>query len=194
MKRLTEPSFGFTTVELAIVMAIVAILSAIALPGILKGVPEKRLRGAARNLYSDMQKARLLAVKYNTTVTVNFDKTNGTYTYCNQFDYCNSSTTAPPCNKTPPLKLTCIDSKIVTLEKGVSYGIGSAGKNNSSDCDWKKDKCSEANTIEFTYRGTASSDGSAYLQNDAKDVCYAVSANSYGYVRIRRFNGSKWED
>jgi len=63
---------GFSLVELMTVLAIITILSAIAFPGLMKWVPNYRLKAAAQQLFADMQKAKMTAVKNNRKVTFNF--------------------------------------------------------------------------------------------------------------------------
>jgi len=60
-----EDSSGFTMMEIIIGMAVLAILIAIASPMIPQFSSGYRLRGAARELATDLQFARLLAVKEN---------------------------------------------------------------------------------------------------------------------------------
>ena len=79
LKKVSKDSSGFSLMELMVVIAMIGILSAIALPGILRALPEQRLKNAARNLYADMQRARMLAVTENRRVYVKFDKTGGFY-------------------------------------------------------------------------------------------------------------------
>ncbi|WP_282755912.1 GspH/FimT family pseudopilin [Desulfuromonas thiophila] len=76
---------GFTLMELIIVVAIFAISAAIAIAGIISWLPNYRLNGAARELFSNMQKAKSEAVKRNTSIgitftTVIFPATGGGYT------------------------------------------------------------------------------------------------------------------
>ena len=68
----TKRSAGFTAVELIIVMAIVAICLAIAMPDIATFSSGYKLKGAAREVATDLQLTRLLAVKENKTFQVNF--------------------------------------------------------------------------------------------------------------------------
>ena len=82
MKRIKiDDSAGFSFVELMVVIALIGTLSAIGLPSFLASLPEKRLKNAARNLYVDLQKARLLAVKENTDVAFTFNIAAGQYSY-----------------------------------------------------------------------------------------------------------------
>ncbi|MDZ4133170.1 MAG: GspH/FimT family pseudopilin [Dethiobacteria bacterium] len=63
---------GLTLVELIIVIAILAILSAIAVPQMGVMVDAYRLNGAVRLVWSDLQNAKMTAVKENRSVRVNF--------------------------------------------------------------------------------------------------------------------------
>ena len=66
------PASGFTLVELLIGILVLAIVSAIALPSFDGFRARQRLKGAAENLYTDLQYARSEAVQRNTRVVVNF--------------------------------------------------------------------------------------------------------------------------
>ncbi len=70
---------GFTMVEMIVVFAIIAILAAVAVPAFGVWLPNSRLKGEARNVYSSMQFAKLTAVKANADVVITFDKVNDTY-------------------------------------------------------------------------------------------------------------------
>lgn len=63
---------GFTLIEMMVVTGIVAILAAIAFGSLQTQLPRARTKAAARALRSDLQKAKLEAVKRNTDCLVVF--------------------------------------------------------------------------------------------------------------------------
>ena len=81
---------GFTLIELLITVALVGILGAIAIMNTPDMLNNYRVRGAARQLYSDMQMARLRAVKEGKDFAVEFS--GNTYCVKNQVN----STLIPP--------------------------------------------------------------------------------------------------
>ena len=70
---------GFTILDVIIVFAVIGILLAIAIPGIIRWLPDYKLRAEGRNLLSTMQLARLRAVKENAHVVALFDTDNNSY-------------------------------------------------------------------------------------------------------------------
>jgi type IV fimbrial biogenesis protein FimT len=71
---------GFTILELIIAIVILGVLAAIAIPGFARYGPDMRLKGAVRDLKSDMALAKLRAIRENADVALLFDTANNRYT------------------------------------------------------------------------------------------------------------------
>lgn len=71
LKRINEK--GFTLVEVMIVFAVIAILAALAVPGIIQWMPDYRLKKAGRDIFSNFQRARVEAIRGNTNVVLSFN-------------------------------------------------------------------------------------------------------------------------
>ena len=65
---------GLTLIELMTVVAIIASLSLMAMPNLLTWLPDHRLKRAVRELHSNLQLAKLTAVKTNALCTLVFDQ------------------------------------------------------------------------------------------------------------------------
>lgn len=78
MNSLNKDS-GFTIFELVIVMTVLSILSMMVGWGVSSLIPIMRLKSAAVELKSNMQMARLYAIRHNTFVVSQFDVRNGHY-------------------------------------------------------------------------------------------------------------------
>lgn len=65
---------GFTMVELLVTIAMIAILTAFAVPNFMGWLPNYRLKSAAQDLFAHFQKARITAAKMNTCCTITFNE------------------------------------------------------------------------------------------------------------------------
>ena len=70
---LGKRELGFTLMEMMIVVAVLAIMAAIAIPNFMSLLPGMRLNGAARQVMGDLMAARMKTVKLNKKTKVFFN-------------------------------------------------------------------------------------------------------------------------
>ena len=71
--RTRSDNRGFTLVEILVVIIVVGVLGAIALPAMSRWVPNQRLKGAARDITSVLAQAKAEAIRRGERVTVLFN-------------------------------------------------------------------------------------------------------------------------
>jgi prepilin-type N-terminal cleavage/methylation domain-containing protein len=79
IRRMNRGQKGVTLIELAVVMAIVAIMGLFMAPSIGEWVANYRIRQSARDIASTLQLAKMQAISTHQTQTVTFTPTAGTY-------------------------------------------------------------------------------------------------------------------
>jgi len=70
---------GLTMVELIVVIALLSIIAAVGIPNYLNWLPDIRLKGAARNLKSDLLQAQQQAIRQNASVAILFNPGGNQY-------------------------------------------------------------------------------------------------------------------
>ena len=71
----SKNDFAFTIMEMMVVLSIMAVIAATALPGLIATIPDRKLKSAAQKLFSDIQWVKMKAMdclggdhNYDTTV------------------------------------------------------------------------------------------------------------------------------
>jgi prepilin-type N-terminal cleavage/methylation domain-containing protein len=202
MKRenmILKDIYGFSLIELVGVMVIIGVLASIAIPGFASLLPNYRLEAAAKDLYSDLQLAKLTAVKQNAISAIFFDSSTspGKYFIC--------SDPGANGNWDGPAAMGGDDTSIKTVElskygSGVDFGAG----NTTDDIPGGGAPPSDVITYTtptdvalFSPAGTVINPGAAgsyaYLSNN-HGSSYGVGTPSItGAVILRKWNGNAWE-
>jgi prepilin-type N-terminal cleavage/methylation domain-containing protein len=177
---------GFSLIELLILIAILGVLAAIAIPGFSVLLPDYRLRTAARDLQSNMQLAKIGAIKANSNWAIVFDPgvTPGRYYLCS--DPGGNGTWEGPGSDDTVEKTV----DLARYESGVDYGHGNAtfpiGATFDNEITYGSD------VLVFRPRATAD-DGYVYLQSFKNTNAYGVGTRISGVVLLRKWNGAAWE-
>ena len=154
---------GFSALELLVTMGIIGILAAIAIPGFMSWLPNYRLKGAARDIYSNLQLAKVGAIRANDDRTVTFGA--GAY--------------------------TTSDGTVVTLSNygsDIGYGQGNATQGVDGEAFGNYvTYVTPDDVASFNPRGMGNNEGYAYIFN-SKGTAYAVGSRLSGVIFLKKWN------
>jgi prepilin-type N-terminal cleavage/methylation domain-containing protein len=185
MKRI-RGNAGFTKLELLVVISVIGITASLALPGFLNWLPAYRLKGAARDLYSNLQYAKSRAIRDRGECAVQFNASiNGYQVVSGGPDRLYSTADDNVVLKTVSL---------ASYGSALSYGPGGATRKVGQNEPVGDSVSFPGDRVVFDSRGlmTGTFGGYAYITND-RNACYAVGAWSSGMVVLKKWNGSAWE-
>jgi prepilin-type N-terminal cleavage/methylation domain-containing protein len=184
---------GFTLIELLIVMVILGVLAAIAIPGFSVWLPNYRLKSAASALYSNLQLAKLKAIRTNGDYAVLFDAGNGRYQIISGGADRDYSTAGDNDTETTVL--------FSTYGSNIGYGHGNAGapvdavRGFDNEVTFN-DSVEGDDIVIFNYRGMinpqVNSGGEVYLHN-TKNITRAIEVGPTGVITLQKWTNGAWE-
>ena len=178
---------GFTLIELLVTVVILSILLGLAIPGFSRWLPNYRLRGAARDLYANLQLAKSGAIKERAEWAVRFvSATNSYEVWSSGNNRAWDSYSAPD----DTLVKTVI---LPDYGSGLKFGAGSA-TSAVPEAGGGTITAVPATPIVLNSRGLTTNNTAvfAYMTND-KNTPYAVGTLASGVVILRKWNGTAWQ-
>jgi type IV fimbrial biogenesis protein FimT len=183
--RMTTRAEGFTLTELMATTAIFSILMTLAVPAFVQWLPGYRLKGAAKDLFSELGAARMMAVNQKGECAVVFSADEQRYHI-----WSGGSNKVYDNGSGDDVLLKTVD--LTGYGSGVRYGKGSA--TSPVGATFGDGITFSSNRLVFDSGGMVKSltGGYVYLQND-RNACYAVGALGSGVLLLKRWMGTNWQ-
>ncbi|NIN72134.1 MAG: prepilin-type N-terminal cleavage/methylation domain-containing protein [Gemmatimonadetes bacterium] len=198
---MTRDRRGYTLIEMVVVMVMLAVVVAVAVPRGLKTSPQLQVDLGARGLTRDLEKVRMRAIAVKRRVRVSFVEGEGFYTAYVDMSPGRSGTIEGTADEVHESRLVTRGSSGgipgVNLPKGVVFGFGdaAAGPLGASVSD---PITLEGDRVEFDSRGMivpAGTGGVIFLTHeDDPSAVAAVSISGAGAFRAWRYRGGGWSE
>ncbi|MBN4054402.1 GspH/FimT family pseudopilin [Nitrospira defluvii] len=183
---------GYTVVELLVTVAIIGLLSTLALPSINNVILRYRLKDTAREIASSLRLLRIRAISTNFRTYLDFNPGASLEDrfYTAFVDEDNMSDHDAPV-ETEATNLLFRDAlgtyKGTRLPTGIRFGWGGCATPPCSAVTFS------GNRAGFNPDGMPNTSGTVYLTNTLNDSYRVIVATITGRVKIEKWNGSSWE-
>jgi Tfp pilus assembly protein FimT len=175
---------GFTIIELITIMIIVIILMGVGIPAYVSWMPDMNLRSAIRNIKSDIELAKSMAIRENTSCAVVFD----TSTDPDSYTIFRDNVTINLVQDGGETVLKTVDMPKNVAMTGASFDGDAAFGFNSRGIPYRYDSGPPAQVLDLASPGTVT------LKN-VKNNYRRVRLTVVGLSRIQRSsNGTTWVD
>jgi prepilin-type N-terminal cleavage/methylation domain-containing protein len=174
---------GFTTIELIVAVAVLAIAAAVVSPYVRDWLPAMRATSAARDLVSEMQLARMKAVSERNDYIITFDTTTHQYKIYDDDDNDGAEVSEL-------VKTVDVDAEYSGIQFGYVAGeTGTSGSSISSSVTFS------GSSETFKPNGTATKNGSVYLiptgdiASSRRERQRAITVIQTGRIKLWKYNG-----
>ncbi|MFQ5780594.1 MAG: Tfp pilus assembly protein FimT/FimU [Nitrospiria bacterium] len=181
---------GFTLVELTVTIAVIGVMAMLAIPNFIAStLPSIRLKGATRELASDLRYARSLAIANNIIYWVVFEKPAGAF---NQTYTIRQLTINGPVVKTVNLSQEYIGTVIGTGTPEVTSRPPEFPTGGPPSAVTFLDDSIQLDQLGRATKGAAPENGEIYLTNSTGEVYSVTLLGSSGRVKIYKWMGASW--
>lgn len=193
---------GLTIIELVVVMCILGIMVLISIPNIGRWLPRYRLRSAIRDVASNMQLARLGAIKDNNEWAIQFNTGSQTYTILSDDGADDTWGTGDEVGHKGDFAPWTLSTRSLTVYPTVSFGDNGYGSwlGGALTGDLADGITFSNNRVQFRPDGTAGPGlingivGSAYLHNTRGDAaCARIRFTATGAIEVGYWDGVSWD-
>ena len=175
---------GFSLIELIVVMAIAGILVMIAVPDFMGWTPRASLKTAARDIVSNLQLARIEAIRGRTTWAVQFDTAAARYRILSDDGGDGDWTDGDE---------TVYNTVNFSDYRDISYGSDATPQERPGATYDADGVTFSANRVTFKSDGTAEN-GNVYIKNINGDTFAIGAASAAGRIKTWYNFGSGWEE
>ena len=184
--RCRKTEYGFTLLEMILVLIIGGVLTAVAIPAFSNWAPKYRVNGAARQVFSEMMAARAKAISESNDYVISFNTGNNSFTIHDDDDNDGTQDSGE--------SLRTVD--IPEAYPGIEFGYIDADNPSGDAITGAVTFSGSPPRVTFERSGLANKNGSVFLKpadGIRRDRQRCITVLLTGRVKLYRHTGSGWE-